>query len=113
VLIEKQGIELSMYRRTRQSDGQGGVKVSVEAQLAEQAPVRRFLGGVTYHHLGFNQPTTIGDQRRFGKVLIGTKDDTFKEGDEFLFEGNWYVVGDIIPDVTYERKAECTWLRAG
>lgn len=116
LLIRRYGTPLTMYRMSTASDGQGGVltaaaRTPVADELAN--PIRRFFGGVTYHHLGFNQPTTIGEQRRFGKVLVGGFEDTFEEGDEFLFEGNWYRVGDIIVDTTYERKAECEWLRSG
>lgn len=110
-LIKFQGVSITLVRATETPDGAGGVIVGDELLSVDGEPRDRFIGGVTYHHLGFDQPTTIGDQKNFTQVLVGTFDDPMKEGDEFEYGGSWYRVGNIIIDRTYETKSECVWLR--
>lgn len=111
-LIKFQGVPIALFRKTDVSDGQGGMVVGDAPTPVAGDPRDRFIGGVTYHHLGFDQPTTIGDQKNFTKVLVGLWDDPMMEGDEFEYGGNWYRVGNVVIDRTYETKAECDWLRA-
>lgn len=110
-LVKDAGHEITILRSSDTPDGAGGF-ISGSMNPAPGEPKRRYVGGINYNHVGFDQNTTVGEQRRFIAVIVGLHTDHFEEGDEFVYDGNRYRVRMVMAEKReIEAKAECEWLR--
>lgn len=108
MLIKHQGTEVTLQRRAFVDDGMGGTAAG--GLTPEDEPKRRYVGGVTYHHLGFEEMTTAGETRKATTVLVGMPDDDIRKDDEFQHKGSVWRVVSIGIDQTFEIRGECEWV---
>lgn len=109
LLIELQGAPITLTRQTFAPDGQGGVVMS--NPQAEATPVRRYVGGVTYHHTGFEDMTPHGEVKKVTRIIVGMPTDSIEKDDEFEYQGSLWRVRSVFPEQTFEVRGECEWVR--
>ena len=103
-LIAREGIDIVLHREGDrwEDDGEGGRKL-IGGPL-DRPPVRRWF------HVWRPDPTmfidTKGDRTMEKWSLVGLPTDDMQKGDSFTVNGVQYTIRRVMPDRSYETRAE-------
>lgn len=92
---------ITLYPRTKDSDGTGGWRLVVGAAREPQV-----FSLLEPGNSGYDLPlvTVDGEQHAIDFMLLGTYDAIIEEDDVFTVDGEKYIVATIMPFNGYERR---------